>query len=102
MAIDRHDPLCDRRTLLDVYRCNYLSEGVPSRLWRMGPESRRLWIAVRPAIRTEAKPPGRRDRRSTRTGESGTHSEVFQKPPRDIIGDKSAFNPIGTGMAFGS
>ena len=59
LAIDRHDPLRDRRTLLDVYRCHYLSEDVPSRLWGMGSESRRLRIGVRSAIRAEAEPPGR-------------------------------------------
>ena len=95
MAIDRHDALRDRRALLDVYRCHYLSEGVPSRLWGMGSESRRLRIGIRPAVRAEAEPPGRRDRRGPRTGESGTHSEVFQGAPRGITSDKTAFNPIG-------
>ena len=47
-----------------------------------GSESRRLWIAIRPAGRAETEPPGRRDRRGPRTGKSGPHSEVFQGTPR--------------------
>ena len=82
MAIDRHDHLRDRRALLNVYRRHYLSEDVPGRLWGVGSESWRLWIAVQPAIRAEAQPPGRRNWRDTRTGKPGPYSEILQGAPR--------------------
>ncbi len=94
VAIDRDDALRDRRALRDVYRCDYPSEDSPSRLRGMGSKSRRLRIGARSAVREEAEPPGCRDRRGPRTGESGTHSEVFQGTPGGITSDKTAFNPI--------
>src|SRR5207253_11092187 len=69
-------------TLFRSYRRHYISARVPSRLWGVGSESRRMRIAVRPSSGTEIKPPRRHDRWDSRTRESGTHSEVFQGAPR--------------------